>query len=76
VNIALIARLSLFYPSAAPISRDLPLTYCHESVEGLPLGKTLAIVVANSRGKRSIIPLSIPKAAVSIASSAVLLVDS
>jgi hypothetical protein len=45
---ALIERLSLFYASAAPISRDLPLAYCHESVEGLPLGKTPTIAATNS----------------------------
>jgi hypothetical protein len=44
----LIARLSLFYALAAPISKDLPLAYCHESKEGLPLGKTLAIASSNS----------------------------
>jgi hypothetical protein len=44
----LIAGLSLFYTSTTPISRDLPLAYCHESVEGLPLKKTLAIAAANS----------------------------
>jgi hypothetical protein len=73
---ALIARLSLFYPSTALISRDLPLACFHESVEGLPLGKTPAIAAANSRGKRSIMSLSIPKATLSAASSAVLPVDS
>jgi hypothetical protein len=45
---ALMAGLSLFYASAAPISRDLPRAYYHELVEGLPLGKTLAIEAANS----------------------------
>jgi hypothetical protein len=48
---ALIMGLSLFCASAAPISRDLPLAYCHESVEGLPLGKTPTIAIANSSGK-------------------------
>jgi hypothetical protein len=45
---ALIVGLSLFCSSAAPISTDLPLAYCQESMEELPLGKTLAIIVANS----------------------------
>jgi hypothetical protein len=45
---ALMAGLSLFYPSAAPISRDLPLAYYHESVEGLALRKTPAIAAAKS----------------------------
>jgi hypothetical protein len=45
---ALIAGLSLFCASTAPIFRDLPLACCHESVEGLPLGKTPTIAVANS----------------------------
>jgi hypothetical protein len=45
---ALIAGLSLFYASAALISRDLPLAYYHKSVKGLPLGKTPTIATANS----------------------------
>jgi hypothetical protein len=44
----LMLGLSLFCASAALISRDLPLAYYHESVEGLPLGKTPTIVDANS----------------------------
>jgi hypothetical protein len=47
-NMALMAGLSLFCASAALISRDLPLACCHESVEGLPLGKTPTIAAANS----------------------------
>jgi hypothetical protein len=42
------ARLSLFYLFVALISRDLPLAYYHELVEGLPLGKTPAIAAAKS----------------------------
>jgi hypothetical protein len=48
VNMALIAGLSLCYSSAAPISRDFSLACYQESVEGLPLEKTLAIAAANS----------------------------
>jgi hypothetical protein len=45
---ALIAGLSIFYAFAALISKDLPLACCHESVEGLPLGKTPTIAAVNS----------------------------
>jgi hypothetical protein len=47
-NMTLIAGLSLFCASAAPISRDLPLDCCYESMEGLPLEKTPTIATANS----------------------------